>query len=87
MDYPLEVVYEDKNYHITTIHIRTIPPGLSLSNEDYWMDVIKQYKEVRAFECRDLWYSIHVSTEDFDITRDIAEYAAEAYYNIYNHKA
>lgn len=84
MDHPLEVVYcytENSNF---VIHIRTIPPGLSDTNVNYWMDVVSQYEEVKAIESSDLWISLYIIEEDFERVKEIAKYSTEAYYNIFN---
>lgn len=87
MDYSMEVVYEERNHSVKTIHIRTIPPGLTETNLDYWMEVVNEYDEVRAFECKDLWVTVHVTASSMDVLEDTAKYAAEAYYNIFNNLA
>lgn len=81
MDHPVEVVKKEESDHVIKISIRTIPPRMTTSKVDYWMEVVSDYENIQAYEISEFWISLYVSQDD-DID-DVIDFATESYYNIF----
>jgi hypothetical protein len=87
MDYPIEVVVSKSSRRMSSVHIRTIPPGMNDTQFEYYSDVMLKERITRAIKESPLWYTIVLRCTDMDKVHNMADYAAEVYYDIFRHEA
>lgn len=87
MDFPIEVVISKSTRRSAEAHIRTIPPGMSDTQYEYFRDVMLEERITRTVKQTPLWCTITVRSPDIEDAHDIADYAAEVYYDIFCHEA
>lgn len=82
MDHKVDYVIENRNRSITTLHFKTVPPGLKDDSKQLWIDIISQRDEIRAIEIGQVWNLIHLNRASIDNIQDTIRFCIENYYNL-----
>lgn len=82
MEHKVDYVIENRNRSITTLHFKTIPPGLGSDSKQLWIDIISQRDEIRAIEIGKVWNLVHFNRCYIDDIQDSIRFCIENYYNL-----